>query len=142
MRYEDLFVGILIIVLLIVAAIRILSPKPAPTRDLHYAGDGSLAAIGAYTGSHGKLSGVGSLTSAPLHLRAGSYRIDYQFDAPTRLALLDDASETTLYITSGIGTAGYTLTVGGRYRLLVEPADENAAWSLEYRWHGRDNVEE
>ena len=133
MRYEDLFVGILIIVLLGVVAYRVLSPKPAPTRDLHYAEDGSLAAIGARTGPHGKLSGVGPLTSAPLELRAGSYRIDYQFDALTRLALLDATSEETLFISRESGSEPLEIVVSGRYRLRIEPVDENAAWSLSYR---------
>jgi len=125
MRYEDLFVGLLIIALLIVAAIRILSPKPAPHS----------------TQPEGTLSGRGSLTSAPLELSPGFYRIDYQFEALTRLALLDSTGDNTLFITSGTGTQGFQITAAGRYRLRVEPADENASWSITYR-QIRDRTED
>ncbi|MEO8397547.1 MAG: hypothetical protein ABI700_31405, partial [Chloroflexota bacterium] len=78
MRYEDLFIGILIITLLIVAAVRILSPKnSASRRELFHDSQGKLVAIGDRSPSKGQLSGQGSLTSAPLQLAAGSYRIDY-----------------------------------------------------------------
>jgi hypothetical protein len=132
MRYEDLFIGILLIILLIVAAYRILSPKPAP-RDLLRDQDGKLISIGDRTQPQGKLTGHGSLTSAPLELTAGSYRIDYQFEALTRLALLDSVSEETLFIKRDAGTESLEIPVSGCYRLLVEPADESAAWSITYR---------
>ncbi|MEO8394017.1 MAG: hypothetical protein ABI700_13590, partial [Chloroflexota bacterium] len=73
------------------------------------------------------------LTSAPLQLAAGSYRIDYQFDALTRLALLDATSEETLFIKRGAGTEPLEILEAGRYRLLIEPTDEGATWSIAYR---------
>ena len=134
MRYEDLFVGIIMITLLIVAAVRILSPKnPASHRELLHDSEGKLVAIGSRSLSNGQLSGQGSLTSAPLELAAGSYRIDYQFDALTRLALLDTTGEETLFIKRGAGTEPLEILVAGRYRLLIEPTDEGATWQVSYR---------
>ena len=134
MRYEDLFVGILIITLLIVAAVRILSPKNSGgERELFHDADGKLIAIGDRSLSTGRLSGRGTLTSAPLELTAGSYRIDYQFDALTRLALLDATSEETLFIRRESGTEPLEIVASGRYRLRIEPTDEGAAWTLSYR---------
>jgi hypothetical protein len=134
MRYEDMFIGILIITLLIIAAVRILSPKnPAPTRELFHDSEGKLVAIGDHSPSVGHLSGQGSLTSAPLQLAAGSYRIDYQFDALTRLALLDSTGEETVFIRRGAGTEPLEILEAGRYRLLIEPTDEGATWQVSYR---------
>ena len=134
MRYEDLFIGILLIILLIVAAVRILSPKNPPSdRQLFHDSEGKLVAIGDRQHPAGELHGSGSLTSAPLELTAGSYRIDYQFDALTRLALLDSTGENTLFIKRGAGTESFDLPSSGRYRLHIEPTDESAAWSITYR---------
>lgn len=134
MRYEDLFVGILIITLLIVAAVRILSPKNSATsRDLLHDAEGKLVAIGDRSPATGALNGQGSLSSAPLQLAAGSYRIDYQFDALTRLSLLDATREETLFIKRGTGTEPLEILEAGRYRLRIEPSDEGAAWQLTYR---------
>ena len=137
MRYEDLFIGILIIILLVVAAVRILSPKHSGNeREQLHDSHGKLVALGDRQRPEGELHGRGSLTSAPLELAAGSYRIDYQFEALTRLALLDSVSEETLFIKRDAGTEPLEIPETGRYRLLVEPADESAAWTIHYRQIG------
>jgi hypothetical protein len=136
MLYADLFVGILIIVLLILVAVRVLSASnPAQTgRSVRRDEQGKVIVIGERQGtSPGEFSGRGTQTSPPLQLAPGTYRIDYQFDALTRLALLDATGEDTLFIKSGAGTEALTIEAVGRYRLLVEPTDENAAWSIHYR---------
>jgi len=81
----------------------------------------------------GKLIGRGTYTSASFELRAGLYRIDYQFDSHTRVALLDSVSEETLFIKSGEGEALFEVVQADRYRLRVKPSEENVAWRLAYR---------
>ena len=134
MSYADLFLGLLIIALLIVAAVRILAPPPA--RELQRDDQGRLVAIGERARSAGQISGRGSQTSAPLTLAAGAYRLDYDFAALTRLALIDAGGDETLLIASGAGTQGFEVAQAGRYRLLVEPNDESAAWRIDYRQIG------
>ncbi len=133
MPYADLFVGILLIVLLVIAAVRILSPKTDPTRALFRDKKGELVAIGGRKPSAGQISGRGAQTSAPLQLAAGTYRIDYQFDALTRLGLIDTEGDETVLIKSGAGTESLTIAVTGRYHLRIEPNDEGAAWWVAYR---------
>lgn len=128
MRYEDLFVGILIITLLVIAAARILLPHRDDQNETLSSGD-------ARRVSEGQLSGRGIETSAPLKLAAGLYRIDYDFEALTRLALLDprDGGDETLVIASGTGETSVEIERAGRYRLHVEPPDASAAWRIHYR---------
>jgi hypothetical protein len=136
MSYADLFIGILIIALLILAAVRILSPRIAEPggRAVRRDADGNVIAIGERQGSApGQWSGRGTQTSASLQLASGTYRIDYQFDALTRIALLDGIEEDTLFIKRDTGTESLTIAEAGRYRLLVEPTDEGAAWQIAYR---------
>jgi hypothetical protein len=134
MSYADLFVGILIIVLLILAATRVLSPKAEPGgRALRRDERGNLIAIGERQGTApGQWSGRGTQTSPPLQLAPGTYRIDYQFETLTRAALLDATGEDTLFIKRGTGMETLTIAEAGRYRLLVEPTDEGAAWNIAY----------
>ena len=137
MPYADLFVGLLIIVLLIVVAYRVLSSSgETPDRALYHDDSGKLIALGERERAEGQLSGCGSQTSAALELTAGAYRIDYQFDALTRLALIDANGDETLLIKSGTGTEGFEISEAGRYRLLVEPNDENASWRILYHQIG------
>ncbi len=137
MSYADLLIGLLIIVLLSVAAYSILSKSgDQPDRQLWRDKNGELIAIGGHERSSGQLSGRGSHTSAPLQLAAGRYRIDYQFDAPTRVALIDANGDETLFIKSGTGAEGFEIEATARYRLLIEPNDEDAQWRLEYRQMG------
>jgi hypothetical protein len=135
MSYADLFVGILIIVLLILLAVRVLSPRRAQGgRTVYHDEYGNVIAIGDRQGTApGRWSGHGTETSPSLQLAPGTYRIDYQFEALTRLALLDATGEDTLFIKSGTGTEALNIDAAGRYRLLVEPTDEGAAWSISYR---------
>src|SRR4051812_45711369 len=134
MRYEDLFIGVLIIILLIVAAVRVLSPKNAGSgRELLHDSEGKLVAIGDRSLSSGQLSGRGTKLSDSLQLAAGTYRIDYQFDALTRLALVDANGDETLFIRRDSGTERFQILETGRYRLLIEPNDDGAAWALAYR---------
>jgi hypothetical protein len=137
MSYADLFVGILIIVLLVIVAVRVLSPRTAAQvgRTIWRDERGSVVAIGERQGTPpGQWSGRGTQTSPPMQLAPGSYRIDYQFAALTRLALLDATGfEDTLFIKRDTGTEMLTLAEAGRYRLVIEPTDEGAAWSIAYR---------
>ena len=133
MPYSDLFVGILIIILLAIAAYHVLSSADQPTRQLQRDESGKLVAIGEHQRVQGQWSGRGSQTSASLELAAGSYRIDYQFDAPTRLALIDANGDDTLFIKSGAGTEGLEIGAAGRYRFLIEPNHESAEWKIVYR---------
>lgn len=132
MSYESLLIGILIIVLLVVAAYHALSPR-APGRRLWRDAQGNVVAIGEREKAADQLAGRGTETSAPLQLAAGRYRIDYQFEALTRLALLSAGEDETLLITSGTGSTGFEVTAAGRYQLRVEPDDERAAWQVVYR---------
>ncbi len=135
MRYEDLFVGILIIVLLAIAAARILAPKREDGRGLLRDQAGALIAMGDQRQTEGTLSGRGAQTSASLQLAAGLYRIAYDFKTLTRLALIDplDGSDETLIITSGTGETSVEIAQAGRYHLRVEPNGRAAAWSVHYR---------
>ncbi len=134
--YADLLIGILIIVLLVIAAYHAVR-EDTSKRVLQRNDQGRLIAIGERERAAGDLSGRGTQTSAPLQLAAGAYRIDYQFEALTRLALIDRTSEETLLIKSGAGTEGFEVSETGRYRLRVEPTDEGAAWRVQYRQIGR-----
>lgn len=134
MSYADLFVAILIIVLLIIASIHALKPKQEQdNRAIRRNADGSVIAIGERQGAAGQWSGHGTQTSAPLQLPPGTYRIDYQFETLTRVALLNTTGEETLFIKRDTGTETLTVAETGRYRLLVEPTDEGAAWDIAYR---------
>jgi hypothetical protein len=138
MSYESLLIGILVIVLLVIAAYHALaSGAPSanvPERQLWRDEEGKLVAVGErQPTAPSTLSGRGAQTTNVLQLAAGAYRIDYQFDALTRLALIDDNNEETILIKSGAGSAGFEITEGGRYRLRVEPAAEGAAWQIAYR---------
>jgi hypothetical protein len=136
MSYESLLIGILVIILLVIAAYHLLSAS-APNRKLWRDEGGKLVAIGERQPTEPSVwSGSGVQTTDALQLAAGAYRIDYQFDAPTRLAIIDETSEETLLIKSGVGIAEFEIASAGRYRLLIEPADERAAWSLAYRQVG------
>jgi hypothetical protein len=136
MSYTSLLIGILVIILLVIAAYHFLSAD-ASGRKLWRDEQGEVVAIGEREPSSGQISGRGTQTSAPLQLAAGSYRIDYQFDALTRLALIGAGDEETLLIKSGSGSDSFTLVAAGRYRLQVEPADEGAAWWVTYRQIGK-----
>lgn len=82
----------------------------------------------------GQLSGQGTKTSAPLQLSAGSYRIDYQFQVNTRLALVDETGDDeTLVLGLGAGTKRLTIPESGQYRLLVEPSSERGRWTVTYQ---------
>lgn len=132
MSYADLLIGILIIVLLALAAYHALTPR-APGRRLWRNAHGEIIAIGERQPTPpGVLRGHGTETSAPLQLAAGSYRIDYRFDTLTRLALLGAGEDETLLITSGAGSTGFEVGMAGRYQFRVEPKDEGASWRIAY----------
>ena len=86
---------------------------------------------------------LGTFAVEPLQLAAGHYRIDYQFESLTRLALLNAGEDETLLITSGTGSTGFEVAAAGRYQLRVEPNDDRAAWQVVYRqialWNGQDS---
>lgn|GEM_PF-6755578 len=105
-----------------------------PRRELYHNPKGQLAAIGGVRLNEGRLAGHGNTLSEPLQLRHGYYRIDFQFDALTRVALVDADGDTTLFIRGGVGTEELDIipNPSGNCRLLVEPAEENAAWKLTY----------
>ena len=136
MSYESLLIWVLVIVVLAVFAYGILSSS-SPGRKLWRDEKGKLVAIGERQSTEpGRLSGHGSEMSGRLQLEAGTYRIDYQFDALTRVALVDANGDETLFIKGGDGTEPMTIPASGSYRLLLEPADEDAAWTLTYRHIG------
>ncbi len=116
MAYADLFVGILIIVLLAIAAYHALAGSPA-NRTLIRDEQGHLIAVGEREHSAGRLGGQGKGESPPLHLNAGRYRIRYEFESLTRLALIDASGDDTLIITSGVGETGFRDWRGGRLSL-------------------------
>lgn len=96
--------------------------------------EGNIVGVGEQPGgTQGQLSGRGNTLSKPLKLTDGLYRIDYQFDALTRVALVDASGDETLFIKRGEGMEMLTIAQTARYRFLVEPADEAAAWQLAYR---------
>ncbi|MCC6803666.1 MAG: hypothetical protein IT319_12355 [Anaerolineae bacterium] len=129
MSYADLLIGILIIVLLALAAYHALTPH-APGRRLWRSAHGDVIAIGERQRNAGVLQGSGTSTSDPRQLAVGSYRIDYQFDTLTRLALLGAGDDETLVITSGAGSTSVEIIVSGRYQFRVEPKDEKASWRI------------
>ncbi|HVU11908.1 MAG TPA: hypothetical protein VHD90_11545 [Phototrophicaceae bacterium] len=134
MSYADLLIGLLMIALVSVAAYSLLAHSgDQPDRQLWRDKKGELIAIGDHQRSSGQVSGRGAQTSAPLQLAAGHYRIDYQFDAPTRVALIDANGDETLFIKSGNGAEGFEIAETARYRLLIEPNDDNAEWRIAYR---------
>lgn len=96
---------------------------------------GRLRAIGGREETlPGQLNGQGRRTSVPLRLSAGSYRIDYQFQVNTRLALVDETGdEETLVMGLGAGTKRLTIPETGAYRLLFEPISEDGTWSVVYQ---------
>ncbi|MBI1257324.1 MAG: hypothetical protein GC204_07630 [Chloroflexi bacterium] len=131
MSYNDLFV-VLFTFALLITVVRVLWPKH-DTGDLLYDETGNLGAIGAHAQSEGKLSGLGSFTSAPLELAEGSYRIDYEFNTLTRLVLLDaKGDEKNLFIKRNVGTKPLEIPETGRYCFLVKPVDEEAWWRIVY----------
>lgn len=138
MSYADLLIGILVITLLAIAAYHILSPqapgrKFEPGRKLWRDAQGNVVAIGErLPTAPGVLHGRGTETSAPLQLAAGTYRIDYQFEGLTRLALLGAGEDETLLITSGAGSTSVEITAAGRYQLRIEPNDEGVSWRIAY----------
>ncbi len=110
----------------------------APGRRLWRSRDGSVIAIGErQDAAPGRWSGSGSDMSKPLQLTPGQYRMDYQFAALTRVALIDASGDETLFIKGGAGTEAFRIPQFGSYRLLVEPAEETATWTLEYRHTGK-----
>lgn len=136
MSSASLLIGILVIIVLAVFAYAILSSgaSASPGRKLWRGSDGELIAIGdRQSGAADRLVGRGSATSDALHFDAGAYRIDYQFEALTRVALIDANGDDTLFIKGGAGTEALNISETGRYRLLVEPADEGASWQIAYR---------
>ena len=132
MAYADLLVGLLIIVLLAIAAYHALAGSPA-NRTLIRDEQGHLTAVGEREHSAGRLSGQGKGESPPLHLNAGRYHIRYEFKSLTRLALIDANSDDTLIITSGVGETAFEIGAAGSYYFLIEPSDESAAWTIHYR---------
>lgn len=133
MPYTDLFAGILIILLLVIAAYHILAGGSPADRKLLRDDSGKLIAVGERERSAGRLTGRGSDESPALSLNAGRYRIHYEFDGLTRLALIAASGDDTLIITSGTGETEFEIGAAGRYRLLIEPGDETAAWTIHYR---------
>jgi hypothetical protein len=132
-----LLLGLLIAVFLVYRA-RSASPGRTLWRDergtLVAIGErGTLVAIGERGIPEASFSGQGNFLSKPLQLPAASYRIDYQFAASTRLALVDANGDETLFIKSGAGTESFTITSPERYRFLLEPAAETAAWQFSCR---------
>lgn len=133
MPFEALVVALLVLLVVGYFAYRFRA-SGALTRKLWRDEQGSLVAIGERRGAAGgSLSGSGTILSDPLQLAAGNYRIDYQFATATRVALVDANGDETLFIKSGTGAEPLTIAASGRYRFLVEPADETAAWQLAYR---------
>lgn len=105
----------------------------APGRRLWRDEQGTLVAIGERSTFQESFSGQGNFLSKPLQLPAATYRIDYQFAASTRVALVDANGDETLFIKSGTGTESFTITVPGRYRFLLELAADTAAWQFSCR---------
>ncbi len=107
----------------------------APNRTLLHDDQGKLVAIGGREPTPAsQLNGQGRRMSVPLQLGAGSYRIDYQFEVNTRLALVDETGdEETLVLGMGAGTKRLTIPEAGQYRLLFEPNTEKGTWSVIYQ---------
>lgn len=96
--------------------------------------DGKLVAIGGHQRTEpGQLSGQGMKMSTPLRLTKGSYRIEYQFQVHTRLAIVDDNGEETLTMGVGAGTIRMGIPETGTYRLLIEPMVADGTWTVIYR---------
>lgn len=141
MSYADLLIGILLITLLVIAAYHALAPQ-APGRKLWRDAQGEVIAIGErQPAAPGVLNGRGTETSAPLQLAAGSYRIDYQFETLTRLALLGAGEDETVVITSGTGSTEVEIAAAGRYQFRLEPNDEGASWRIAHYRTGSSRAE-
>jgi hypothetical protein len=103
-------------------------------RTLLHDAEGKLVAIGGHQRTEpGQLSGAGVKMSAPLRLTRGAYRIEYQFQVHTRLAIVDDEGEETLTMGVGAGTIRMGIPQTGTYRLLMEPIDKVGTWTVIYR---------
>ena len=124
--------GILIIAPLAIAAYHVLAGSSG-NRTLIRDEQGHLIAIGEREHSVGRLGGQGKGENPPLHLKAGRYRIRYEFDSLTRLALIDTSGDETLIITSAPAKPSSQIGAAGGYRFLIEPSDESAAWTIHYR---------
>jgi hypothetical protein len=106
------------------------SPSRRVWRDDH----GEVVAIGERKSTEpGRFNGRGSQLTDSVQLGTGEYRLDYWFEDMTRVALVDASGDETLFIKNEAGSELLSISTGGAYRFLVEPASETAAWSLECR---------
>lgn len=128
-----LLAGILVMIVVAVLGYALRSPQ-APFRRIWRNDHGEVVAIGERkTAEPGRFNGRGSQLTDSVQLGAGNYRLDYQFEETTRVALVDGNGDETLFLKHGSGSEPLNISSSGAYRFLVEPASETAAWSLECR---------
>ncbi len=79
--------------------------------------------------------GYGAETTPPVYLKAGNYKVMYQFSDTALIKLemlnLGDGDQEVVVLKSGAGTASFALEQGGRYQFSVEAADDDAEWEFE-----------
>ncbi len=78
--------------------------------------------------------GRGTRTLEAPDLIAAQYRLDYALpdDVLVKVEMIDPGtgSSELILLKSGSGVEGFFVEAAGRYLFKVEPADENAQWSL------------
>jgi hypothetical protein len=79
----------------------------------------------------------GTYASDAMRLEAGVYKIEYQFPE-TSLVKVDlisaaDGETETIALKTGSGSLAFTVRAPGRFIVQVEPVDEAADWSFEFR---------
>lgn len=126
--------GVVVVVVLVAIFGYALRSPQAPFRRIWRDKHGDVIAIGERkTAEPGRFNGRGSQLTDSIQLGTGEYRLDYQFEDITRVALVDRSGDETLFLKNGSGSEPLSISSGGAYRFLIEPASEAAAWSLECR---------
>jgi len=82
-----------------------------------------------------QFQGEGAQSTRPIKLESGDYKIRYHFPegvtVKVELLSADDGDGQMIVLQSGMGEAGFTIEVDGRYLLDIEPQNEAAPWKLE-----------
>jgi len=84
-----------------------------------------------------RMSNKGTFASDALKLETGVYKFEYQFpeSSSVKVDLISatDGDTETIALKSGSGSVAFTVHQPGKYVVQVEPVDEAANWSFEFR---------